>query len=89
MRIIIYEGRTKPVSYTHLDVYKRQELDEASGEYKVAGQKTMEDFAEGLNLSMPMVQAMFGEMEEFGGEFDWADEATKTLGCLLYTSRCV
>lgn len=56
------------------------ELDEASGEYKVAGQKTMEDFAEGLNLFMPMVQAMFGEMEEFGGEFDWADEATKTLG---------
>lgn len=56
------------------------ELDEASGEYKVAGQKTMEDFAEGLNLSMPMVQSMFGEMEEFGGEFDWADEATKTLG---------
>ena len=56
------------------------ELDEASGEYKVAGQKTMGDFAEGLNLSMPMVQAMFGEMEEFGGEFDWADEATKTLG---------
>lgn len=56
------------------------ELDEASGEYKVAGQKTMEDFAEGLNLSMPMVQAMFGEMEEFGGEFDWADEVTKTLG---------
>lgn len=56
------------------------ELDEASGEYKIAGQRTMEDFAEGLNLSMPMVQAMFGEMEEFGGEFDWADEATKTLG---------
>lgn len=56
------------------------ELDEGSGEYKVAGQKTMEDFAEGLNLSMPMVQSMFGEMEEFGGEFDWADEATKTLG---------
>ena len=56
------------------------ELDEASGEYKVAGQKTMEDFAEGLNLSMPMIQSMFGEMEEFGGEFDWADEATKTLG---------
>lgn len=43
------------------------ELDEASGEYKVAGQKTMEDFAEGLNLSMPMVQAvqdaMFKEID--------------------------
>lgn len=58
------------------------ELDEASNEYKVAGQRTMEDFAEGLNLSLPMVQAMFGEMEEFGGEFDWADEAVKTLGDL-------
>lgn len=51
------------------------ELDEASGDYKVAGQRTMEDFAEGLNLSLPMVQAMFGEMEEFGAEFDWADES--------------
>ena len=58
------------------------ELDEVSGEYKVAGQRTMQDFADGLNLSLPMVQAMFGEMEEFGGEFDWADEAVKTLGDL-------
>ena len=33
------------------------ELDEASGEYKVAGQRTMQDFTDGLNLSMPMVQA--------------------------------
>lgn len=58
------------------------ELDEASGEYKVAGQRTMQDFADGLNLSLPMVQSMFGEMEEFGAEFDWADEAIKTLGDL-------
>lgn len=58
------------------------ELDEATNDYKVAGQRTMEDFAEGLNLSLPMVQAMFGEMEEFGAEFDWADESIKTLGDL-------
>ena len=58
------------------------ELDEASGEYKVAGQRTMQDFADGLNLSMPMVQAMFGEMEEFNAHFDWADESIKTLGDL-------
>lgn len=38
------------------------ELDEASGEYKVAGQRTMQDFTDGLNLSMPMVQAMFGKI---------------------------
>lgn len=58
------------------------ELDEASGEYKIAGQRTMQDFVDGLNLSMPMVQSMFGEMEEFGGQFDWADESIKTLGDL-------
>ena len=45
------------------------ELDEASGEYKIAGQRTMQDFADGLNLSLPMVQSMFGEMEEFGAKF--------------------
>lgn len=56
------------------------ELDEATNEYKILGQRTMEDFAEGLNLSLPMVQAMFGEMEEFNAEFDWSDEAVKTLG---------
>lgn len=58
------------------------ELDEASGEYKVAGQRTMQDFADGLNLSLPFVQAMFGEMEEFNAHFDWSDEAVKTLGDL-------
>lgn len=62
-------------------------LDEASEEYKIAGQKTMEDFAEGLNLSMPLVQAMFGEMEEFGGEFTWADEANKTIGDLAVAAN--
>lgn len=57
-------------------------LDEAGENYKIAGGKTMEDFAEGLNLALPLVQAMFGEMEEFGGEFDWADEAVQTFGDL-------
>ena len=42
----------------------------------------MQDFADGLNLSLPMVQAMFGEMEEYGGHFDWGDEAVKTIGDL-------
>lgn len=57
-------------------------LDEASDEYKIVGQTTMKDFAEGLNLSLPLVQAMFGELEEFGAEFDWSDEAIQTLGDL-------
>lgn len=57
-------------------------LDEAGENYQIAGGKTMEDFAEGLGLALPLVQAMFGEMEEFGGEFDWADEAETTFGDL-------
>lgn len=61
-------------------------LDDSNDEYKIAGQKTMEDFAEGLGLSLPLVQAMFGEMEEFGGEFSWADEADKTIGDLAVTA---
>ncbi|CDA06713.1 phage tail tape measure protein TP901 family core region [Blautia sp. CAG:257] len=57
-------------------------IDEASGQYQIAGQTTMQDFVDGLNLSMPMIQAFFGEMEEFGGQFSWADEAIKTFGDL-------
>lgn len=33
-----------------------------------------------MNLSMPMVQAMFGEMQEFGANFDWSDEGIQTMG---------
>lgn len=55
-------------------------LDKASDSYQVAGGKTMSDFAKGMNLSMPLVQAMFGELEEFGAEFDWGDEMFSTFG---------
>lgn len=57
-------------------------LDEATGEYKIAGQKTMKDFADGLGLSLPLVQAIFGELEEYNWQFDWSDEAQKTFGDL-------
>lgn len=57
-------------------------IDEASGQYQIAGQTTMQDFVDGLNLSMPMVQAFFGELQELGGQFSWADEAIKTFGDL-------
>lgn len=62
-------------------------LDEESDTYKIAGQKTMEDFAEGLNLSLPLVQAMFGEMEEFGGEFEWANFDTFGDGIVACTQE--
>ena len=57
-------------------------LDEAGENYEVAGQTTMEDFANGMNLSLPLVQAFFDEMQLKGGDFDWADEGVQTLGDL-------
>ena len=57
-------------------------LNEAGTAYEIAGHKTMEDFANGLGLAMPLVRAMFGELQEFGAKFDWADEASKTIGDL-------
>lgn len=47
--------------------------------YALAGKMTMEKFAEGMGLSMPLVQAMFGELEEYGVEFEW-DTVDKTIG---------
>lgn len=57
-------------------------INDAGDAYEIAGNKTMQDFANGLGLSLPLVQAMFGELEEFGAKFDWADEATQTIGDL-------
>lgn len=55
-------------------------LDEAGENYQIAGGKTMEDFAEGLNMSMPLVQAAMGELIEFGADLDFSDEGIKTMG---------
>lgn len=55
-------------------------LDEAGENYQVAGGKTMEDFAEGMNLAMPMVQSAFGEMSELGATWDFSDEGIQTMG---------
>lgn len=57
-------------------------FDQSADEYKIAGGKTMEDFAEGLKLSSGLVQAFFDEMQLYGGKFDWGDEAVKTMGDL-------
>lgn len=50
--------------------------------FKVLGGKKMEDFAEGLNLSSGVVQAFFDELQLKGADFDWGDEAVKTIGDL-------
>ncbi len=56
-------------------------LEEDGDSLVVAGEKTMQDFADGMNLSLPLVQAIFGELEEYGAEFAWA-QTDKTMGDL-------
>ena len=66
-----------------LDTAAKQGLMEVDGDnYQVKGQQTMDSFAKGMNMSLPLVRAIFGELEEYGGEFSWADEAVSTLGDL-------
>lgn len=50
--------------------------------FQILGGKKMEDFAEGLNMSSGMVQAFFDKLQLKGADFDWADEANKTIGDL-------
>ena len=54
--------------------------------YQLAGEMTMKDFAEGMNMALPFVQAVFGEILEYQPEgeqwFSWADEAVESLGDL-------
>lgn len=68
------------------DAVKKGLMIETDDSYEIAGQMTMEKFAEGMGMSLPLVQAMFGEIEEFMPEgekwFDWSDEAVQSLGDL-------
>ncbi|MCI9067222.1 MAG: hypothetical protein HFI65_00785 [Lachnospiraceae bacterium] len=52
------------------------ELDETGENYRIAGEKSLEDFAKGMGLSVPLVQAIFGELSEYGKDFELADDIT-------------
>lgn len=44
---------------------------ESDGSIKILADKTTEDFAKALKLSPDAVQSIFGEMQEYGWNFDW------------------
>ena len=53
--------------------------------FEVAGEKSVEDFAKGLNLSEDMVRAFFDELQLKGADFDWStdwSDGEKTMGDL-------
>lgn len=53
--------------------------------FEVAGEKSVEDFAKGLNMSEDMVRAFFDELQLKGADFDWStdwSDGEKTMGDL-------
>lgn len=57
-------------------------VDESGEDFRIAGTRTMQEFADGLGLALPFVQSIFGLLEEYGAKFDWSDEAGKSLADL-------
>lgn len=58
------------------------EDEEGNRSFEIAGNKCMEDFAKGFNMSDSMIQAFFDQLQLKGGEFSWADEGIQTFGDL-------
>ena len=86
----------EPVSYTHLDVYKRQYVKKAEDEgYIVINRDTVggSDHIGGTTPqdSVEMVSNAKGEIKIYGLDTGiyYLKETEAPTGCLLYTSRCV
>lgn len=51
----------------------------SDGQYKLIGKHSMQEIAKGMNITDDMAKAIFGNLEDYGMKFDFADEwATKT-----------
>ena len=71
----------KPVSYTHLDVYKRQER------FGIRGRDLSDKHAKFIEFS---AKTRMSGVDLDGEEIrKGAADAVKAYVCLLYTSRCV
>lgn len=62
-------------------------MTQSGDDFQIAGQRSMQEFAEGMakeagGLAMPVVQAMFDYLKLYDFEFEWFDDARKTLGQL-------
>lgn len=63
------------------------DFDEVTKTYNLAGEMTIEAFADGMGLALPLVQAMFGELGEYGGDFGFLDYGVKTIGDLAVAAE--
>ena len=73
------QTESEPVSYTHLDVYKRQRLCNAENQYAIVRNS--------LDMDMRHIDYLCREIKSIR---KGSIETIRILGgCLLYTSRCV
>lgn len=49
-------------------------VDDGSGNISILSDATVKDFCDKLQITPSMAQAIFGELEEYGWEFDWTAE---------------
>lgn len=54
--------------------YIESYMEDDQEKYRLTGQYTMEQIAEGMQLGLPFIEAVFGELSEYDIDFDWADE---------------
>ena len=81
----IITGYPGPVSYTHLDVYKRQGMRLKDKVIVITGSTTGIGKATAIRCVQEGAQVLIHGLEE-----SWATELVDQLSiCLLYTSRCV
>ena len=79
IRAKVLIGNILPVSYTHLDVYKRQNVDRLAAEFA--------DELDSLGVRVAALEKKSDNVKITGeARFRYADHDGS---CLLYTSRCV
>lgn len=47
--------------------------EDSNGYVAIAGKKTIDDFCDAMKLTPDMVRAIFGELQEYGFDFNWDD----------------
>ena len=91
--MVLHFSRYQAVSYTHLDVYKRQDMNRL-GEYFATNEEYIRKYRY-TNAFHPfhgfsmMSCGHIAEMNTSAIYIVGAEEPGYARGCLLYTSRCV
>ena len=80
----------RTVSYTHLDVYKRQALELRDGDKKRYGGKGVTKAVNNVNTVIADALLGMNVTDQVGIDRVLLElDGTPTKSCLLYTSRCV